>query len=124
MEISIINSIVTLLLIFLTFYFLIIRKLVKRNRNKEVIDNYIYKVQYSLITTNSELSYLVNKIKTDKIELIGLDVEYHRGLKYQGEISLFQISLPDKKTYVIDVMQIEKNEIKSSIKEIFESVKI
>ena len=123
MESNMIITISTLVMILVTIFYFIAKKINKKKFKCEEISNSNH--NYSLITSNSQLNVLIEKIKCERVEIIGLDVEYHRGDKYLGEISLFQITLPDKTTFIIDVMLMENDETTSILlKQIFESKKI
>jgi len=123
METSFLNLFATGIFVIFVINF-ITRYFVKNSQKKKLVGNFS-KIYYKIILQYNELFDLVQKIKNKGIKIIGLDVEYHRGNKYSGEICLFQITLPNKQTYIIDMISIDKNlETTRLIKEIFENESI
>jgi len=122
MELSFLNLLSTS--IFLIIVVNLITRLFVKNNQKKLVENFT-NLNYTIILQSNELFNLVEIIKKNYIQIIGLDVEYHRGNKYSGEICLFQITLPDKQTYIIDMISIDKSlETTRLIKEIFENEEI
>jgi ribonuclease D len=80
---------------------------------------------FTLVTNKNDLSEFIRKILTKKYNLIGLDIEYYQGYQYKGRVCLLQISLPNKETYVIDIITIGNDKsVKESLQNILENPEI
>jgi len=89
--------------------------------------NYFYSapLPFSLVTNKNDLSELIRKILNKKYNIIGLDIEYYQGCQYKGRVCLIQISLPNKETYVIDIITIGNDKsVKQYLKNVLENSEI
>ena len=65
-------------------------------------------IKYQIISSEMEFSKLIQYISLNRIKNIALDVEYYKGEKYLGEICLIQITLPNKDTFILDMIIMKK----------------
>ena len=79
---------------------------------------------FTIITEYKELMDLLHIIYNQKIKMIGLDVEYYQGDEYEGRICLFQITLSNKATFIIDVIILGSYRTKEFLRRILEDEQI
>jgi len=117
-----------LILLFIPFLIFLKRKkgkkvtFIKGTRSKQKVNKII---NFEIVASEQDLLCLVNKILTNNILKIGIDIEYYKGDKYTGEICLIQITLPNKESFILDMILIEKNaNVRYLLKKLLENQKI
>ena len=116
-----------LLIYFLTMLFIIFTTIFLYSKSKRFIQkhnkiNSSIPFPFSIITEKSDLAELITKILNKNFYIIGLDVEYYQGEQYKGNVCLLQITLPDKQTFLIDIISLGNDYyVKESLKKILEN---
>jgi cation-transporting P-type ATPase D len=95
-----------------TIFFMIMMGLFYLFRKKTETFNNIPK--YRVIKTLKQLETVSKHLIDSKIQLVGIDTEYYKGDKYEGRLSIIQLSVKVKNNihvYIVDLLYLDNEDI-------------
>jgi cation-transporting P-type ATPase D len=115
METSVLKSIILMLIVAAFLYF-------KRKKTPAPSN-----AKYRIIKNLEQLEKVTKHILAKQIPFLGIDTEYHKGKKYQGKLSIIQLSLKVKQNihvYIIDLLCFDVETIHKHLSPILTNQKI
>src|SRR5690348_1408732 len=96
-------------LLLITILFILISAILYKKISKAKIAKKCF--SYNLIDNNENLIKFKSTIESNigNLKQIGIDIEYYRGEKYHGRICLIQMTLPNKETFILDLIKLDKS---------------